>query len=192
MVNLLDLWLVILGTSLFVTLYWVYINFVNPEKYGDRLIEVNKGLGYYYLLTGLYSFTSGLWASFTWPLPDPYNIILSDPWPIFGVALMLLGFANIYQLNLRGVLYGISALGLPIIFYGLAIWTYGLTRSPLFSGLMYLAIGISALLSPLLSFESSRKASAWLFIILLFVGGVLALYIGYNAVFGHIESFLGQ
>ena len=192
MVNLLDLWLVILGTSLFVTLYWVYINFVNPEKYGDRLIEVNKGLGYYYLLTGLYSFISGLWASFNWPLPDPYNIILSDPWPIFGIALMLLGFANLYQLNLRGVLYGISALGLPIIFYGFAIWTYELTRSPLFSGLMYLAIGISALLSPLLSFESSRRASAWLFIILLFIGGVLALYIGYNAVFGHIESFLEQ
>jgi len=191
-VNLLDLWLLLLGSSLLVTLYWVYINFVNPMKYGESLYDVNKGLGYFYLLLGVYSFLTGLWASFTWPLPGPYNIVLSDPWPIFGVAMMLLGFANLYNLNLRGVLYGISALGLPIIFYGLAIWNYGLTRSPTFSGLMYVAIGVSALLSPLLAFEKTRKVSAYLFILLLLVAGILALYTGYNAVFGHIASFLEQ
>lgn len=191
-INLLDLWLVLLGSSLLLTIYWIYINFINPDKYGDRIYEINRGLGYFYLLFGIYSFLTGLWASFTWPLPGPYNIVLSDAWPIYGVALMLLGFSNIYNLDIRGVLYGISALGLPVIFYGLAIWTYSLTRNPLFSGLMYISIGVAAVLSPLLAFESSRKYAAYLFMLLLFIGGILAIYIGYNAAFGHIASFLEQ
>lgn len=192
MINPLDMWLVLLGSSLFATIYWIYINFVNPNKYGESLYEVNKGLGYYYLLLGIYSFITGLWGSFTWPLPGPYNIILMDPWPVFGVAMILLGLANVYKLNLRGILYGVSALSLPVIFYGLAIWNYGLTREPLISGLMFVFIGLAALLSPLLAFENTKKGAAYLFIILLVIGGLIALYIGYHAVFGHIASFLEQ
>ena len=191
-INLLDLWLTVLGSTLLLTIYWLYINFINPDKYGDSLSEVNKGMGYYYLFIGLYSFITGLWASFTWPLPDPYNIILSDPWPIFGLAMILLGLLNLYELHLRGVLYGISALSLPVIFDGFAIWNYSLTRSPMLSSLMYISIGISALLSPLLAFEGSKKIYAWLAIVLLFIAGLLALFTGFNAVFGHIESFLEQ
>ncbi len=191
-VNLLDLWLTLMGASLFITIYWLVINFIRPDKYGDRLFELNRGLGYYYLAIGIYSFITGLWASFTWPLPGPYNIILSDPWPLFGLAFILLGLQNIFNLNLRGILYGVSALGLPIVFYGVSILRYGLTRSPVFSGLMFLAIGFTALLSPLLAFETTKKFSAYIFIILLLVGGILAIFTGYNAVFGHIESFLSE
>lgn len=89
-VDPLDLWLMLLGTSLPVVAYWVYLNYVSgrPEDYKR---SVNRNLAFFFLLLGLYAFITGLWATFTWPLPGAYNIVLMDPWAVFGVAMLLLG-----------------------------------------------------------------------------------------------------
>ena len=63
-VDPLDLWLMLLGTSLLVVAYWVYHNYVSgrPEDYKR---SVNRNLAFFFLLLGLYAFITGLWATFT-------------------------------------------------------------------------------------------------------------------------------
>jgi putative membrane protein len=82
-VNPLDLWLMLLGTSLLVVAYWVYLNYISgrPEDYRR---SVNRNLAFFFLPLGLYAFIAGLRATFTWP-PG------ADPWAVFGVAMLLLG-----------------------------------------------------------------------------------------------------
>jgi Predicted membrane protein len=82
----LDLWLDVLGTTLLATAYWVYLNFASKAPVGVKS-TFNKSFGYFYLGLGIYALASGLWATATWPLPSSYNLVFSDAWPLFGVAL---------------------------------------------------------------------------------------------------------
>ncbi len=185
----LDLWLMILGSTLLLTSYWAYINFIASRE-GNELKLINRTLGYYYIAVGIYALASGLWASAVWPLPGSYNIVLIDPWPIFGVALLIVGLANIFGFSLVGLTYGIAALSIPVIVYGSAIWVNGLTRQPALSGLLYILIGLSGLLSPLVAYYSRRiRAVAAVVVVLLIAAGFIALWIGVLAAFDHIERW---
>jgi putative membrane protein len=86
----LDLWLDVLGTTLLATAYWVYLNFASKAPVSVKS-TFNKSFGYFYLGLGIYALASGLWATATWPLPSSYNLVFSDAWPLFGVALITLG-----------------------------------------------------------------------------------------------------
>lgn len=190
-VDPLDLWLMLLGTSLLVVAYWVYLNYVSgrPEDYKR---SVNRNLAFFFLLLGLYAFITGLWATFTWPLPGAYNIVLMDPWAVFGVAMLLLGVSLLFGFNPVGVSYGLAALGFPILVYGIAIYSKGLTREPLFSALMYVLIGLAALGSPLLAYYGGSgrgRFIAYIAIVILVIAALIALYTGVNATFGHIDSW---
>lgn len=66
----------------------------------------------------------------------------------------------------------------------------GLTREPHLAGLMYFALGIAGLISPLLGHYGNRaKAIAWITIALLVISGLIALYTVINATFSHIDRW---
>lgn len=187
-VDPLDLWLMLLSTGLLVVVYWVYLNYVSgrPEDYKR---SVNRSLAFFFILLGLYAFITGLWATFTWPLPGPYNIVLMNPWAIFGLALLLIGISTLFGFNPVGVSYGLAALGLPILVYGVLIYSKGLTREPLFSAIMYIFIGLAALGSPILAYYGGNGRGRWLALIaiaLLVIAALIALYTGINAASDHI------
>ncbi|MEM0365742.1 MAG: DUF981 family protein [Acidilobaceae archaeon] len=190
-VNTLDIWLMVLGTSLLVVAYWIYLNYVSgrPEDFKKSM---NRNLAFYFVLVGLYAFITGLWASMTWPLPGPYNILFSDSWPLFGIAMLLLGLAQLFGFNPVAVSYGLAALGVPIIVYGYAIYSKGLTREPLFSSLMFILIGLAALGSPILAYYGNGgrgRVIAYIAIAILIIAALIALYTGVNATFGHIDRW---
>ncbi len=171
--------------------YWVHQNFVSG-KGSEELRDINRTMGFFYLPLGVYALLSGLWATAVWPLPGPYNIVLMNPWAVFGVALILFGLANIYGFKPVPLFYGTAALSVPVVVYGIAIWVKGLTREPLLSGLMYFALGIAGLISPLLGYYGNRaKAIAWIAIVLLVISGLIALWTGINAAFSHIDRWSG-
>jgi putative membrane protein len=178
-VDPLGLWLMLLGTSLLVVAYWVYLNYISgrPEDYKR---SVNRNLAFFFLLLGLYAFITGLRATFTWP-PG------ADPWAVFGVAMLLLGVSLLFGFNPVGVSYGLAALGFPILVYGIAIYSKGLTREPLFSALMYVLIGLAALGSPLLAYYGGSgrgRFIAYIAIVILVIAALIALYTGVNVAFG--------
>ncbi|GBF09922.1 hypothetical protein apy_16470 [Aeropyrum pernix] len=188
-VDPLDLWLMLLGTTLLVTAYWVYQNFIS-QKGAEEISRINRTLGFFYLPLGVYALLSGLWATAVWPLPGPYNIVLMDPWAIFGVALIFFGLANIYGYKPVPLFYGVAALSVPVVVYGLVIWAKELTREPILAGLMYFALGLAGLISPLLGYYGERtKIIAWAAIALLIISGLISLWIGIEAAFSHVDRW---
>ena len=192
-VDPLDIWLMLLGTTLLATTYWVYVNFVSGKSEEDKR-AISRGFGFFNLFLGAYAFITGLWGTATWPLPGPYNIVIIDEWAIFGVALLLLGASQTFNLNFIGTSYGLAALGFPTLIHGLVILSKGLTREPQLASLMYILIGLAAILSPLLGYYSANgrgKAAAYIIIIILVIAALIALYIGVEAAFGHTDRWSG-
>lgn len=194
----LDLWLDVLGTTLLATAYWLYLNFASKASIGIKQ-AFNKSFGYFYIALGVYALASGLWATATWPLPSSYNLIFSDAWPLFGVALLLLGLVLVKAgaeaageegLNyMRGALLGVAALSLVPFVYSFDIWMYGLTNEPPLAGLLFFAIGLAGLLSPLLTYRKAAKGVAYLLMLLLVVAGLVSLLIGVEAIFAHTAAW---
>ncbi|AFZ70526.1 putative membrane protein [Caldisphaera lagunensis DSM 15908] len=186
-VDVLDIELMLLGGGLLVLAYWVLLNFtLNYDQ--QKLSEINRGFGYFFLTLGIYSLAMGLWSSFVWPLPSSYNLVLSDPFSLYGIALIALGFANIYKVPITGVLAGIAILSIPVINYGAAILHFGMTNSPTGAGALYLLIGINGLLSPILQ-TKAKKYWSYIAILLLVLAAILALYTGIAATYEHIEGW---
>lgn len=117
--------------------------------------------------------------------------MLIDPWPIFGVALLIIGVALWSGINPRHIAIPLAPLGIPVLVYSFVIWSLRLTKQPEIAGLMYFLIGLSTILSPavLLSGGSSRKAMGWLAIILLLIAAGIAIFIGASASFAHTAGW---
>ncbi len=67
----LDLWLMLLGVTLFAAACAVFLNVVREKRNDD----CNKGLGAYFMGVGIYALVAGLWGMMTWPLPGSNNIV---------------------------------------------------------------------------------------------------------------------
>ncbi|WP_292320799.1 DUF981 family protein [Caldisphaera sp.] len=187
-VDILDIELMLLGGGLFLIAYWVLLNFsLNYDQ--QKLTEINKSFGFLFLALGIYVLATGLWGTFVWPLPSSYNLVLTDPWSLYGIALLALGLVNTYKVPMLGVLAGISVLSIPVIVYGLVILHFGLTNSPSGAGALYLLIGINGLLSPILQ-TKAKKYWSYIALLLLILAGILALYIGISASFEHTAGWM--
>jgi len=184
-VDPLDTWLMLLAATLFASAVYLFFSLVKPLAEKEKL---DRGFGAYYLAVGVYALATGVWATITWPFPGPYNIVLMDPWAIFGVACLVLGLSLLMRIELMYTSLGFAFLGIIPIAHGLGILTYRLTRTPELTFLMYFLTGLSVLLSPVFFYKKS-KTLAYLAIAFLVVAGIIALFIGVNAVFGHIPGW---
>ncbi len=141
----LDIWLMTLGITLITAAYGVFMNFVRRPKIatdGARVetvertqgvtvcLNVNRCLSLFFIGVGIYALTTGLWATMTWPLPGPYNLLFSDAWPIFGLVSLMLGLAMYIGADLRYLALPIALFSIPVIVYGVDILVHGLTAEP--------------------------------------------------------------
>ena len=79
----------------------------------ERPVNVNKCLSLFFITVGIYALATGLWASMTWPLPGPYNLMYSDAWPIFGLVSLMLGLAMYLGVDLRYLSLPIALFSIP-------------------------------------------------------------------------------
>jgi len=180
----LDLWLQILGVSLFLLAYWVYRNFVKPADPG-----LNKAFAVGFVPLGVYILATGIWATAVWPLPGPYNILFSDSWPLLGVVLISLGVASWFNHIQKPVFYLYAGLSLPIFIYGVAIAYFHLTQEPEIAAALFMLVGLAGLLSPLLTMGKAGRGAAYLIITILVVAAIIALFLGINSTFAHIPRW---
>lgn len=172
----LDIWLMILGITLITAAYGVFMNFVRRPRIatdGSRVetmertqgvavcLNVNKCLSLFFIGVGIYAMATGLWATMTWPLPGPYNLVFSDAWPIFGLVTLMLGLAMYVGVDLRYLALPIALFSIPVIVYGVDILVHGLTTEPLFASAMYILLGLAMLISPGAMLPRNNAVSTW-------------------------------
>lgn len=148
-----------------------------------------------FAITGFIAVTTGLHMSLTWPLPGSHNILFGEPTVLFGT--LFLGAAIALWNEWRMVTVAIYAFfaGFAAIVLGARVLNLGLTRSPVVAGLGYVLSGLGGifawvccLLEPVVSLRTSSALRVIGALVLLAAALIWAI-IGYNAYWGHIESF---
>ena len=142
---------------------------------------------------GFFDFVSGYEMSFTWPLPSGYNMLFGDPLLLFGLLLIVSAV----------MIYKNASLGLvPLLFVLLGIYVlvgaYSIVQQNLETGEnlitamgLYLFDGIGAILAPVL-YVRPEGNGRWLYYlewVILGIGTIFALVIGYIALNGHLIDF---
>ncbi len=141
---------------------------------------------------GFFDFLSGFTMARYWPLPGPYNMLFGDPLLILGLLLMA-GSIMIYkQQSLRTLSIPGLMLGIYLFVESAAIVNFKLERgSDLLPAMaLYVMSGISAVYSTVLFIkpEDNRKYLYYIAFILLAITAFIALFIGYGAIYGHLQA----
>jgi putative membrane protein len=183
------------GLLLLYTLASMYLSYRRREK---SFIQYAKGASVPLTLLGIYMVVMGLWGQFTWPLPGSYNILFYDPLISFGIVLLAFSIAINFDTKLEYPGFLSLLFGAMLILYGYEGYIIGLTKEPLALLGLYLLYGSVGILAFPLSLvadklpglkRNSRTGRTFIFIILLILlllASLLAAYIGYAAVSGHL------
>ncbi|BAB60415.1 hypothetical protein [Thermoplasma volcanium GSS1] len=142
---------------------------------------------------GFFDFVSGFIMSFTWPLPSSYNMLFGDPLLMFGLILMMSSYMEYRGFDLRFNSILLLFLGIYVLVASAGIVHYKLeTGDDLLSSMgLYILDGIAAVLAPIMYIKPENGKYLYLleFIILL-LGTFVALFIGYEAIWGHLLDFI--
>ena len=144
---------------------------------------------------GFFDFASGFRMSQFWPFPGPlsaYNMLFGDPLMILGLLLMA-GSLMIYkQQNLRSISIPGVMLGIYLFIESAAMVNFKLeTGDELVSALgLYVMSGLSAVYSLVLFVkpENGKKYLYYIGFILLALTALIALFIGYAAIYQHLQA----
>jgi len=198
-IDYLALMLVILGAGLFALAYYIFR--VSPEELtgnqdeaairrSGRWVPVFGAIGAILTITGL-----GI--VFYWPLPGAYNIPFGDGATMIGVLFLALTLVRAKGWDLRPTAWFAFIPGLASVFYGARIVDLGMTKEPAISALGFIATGLAGLLAgPVLwmlttdMLSPKQKLIIKVLAVLLLAGsGLVWAFNGYDAYWGHIQSF---
>ena len=155
----------------------------------DAPLADQRPWGWAFGTVGLLLGVTGLHLVLTWPLPGAYNIVMGEPALFFGLVLLGTAFAirageSLMPLAVLGI-FG----GLANIFLSIAMLVHGLSRNPPLWALAYAAIGLAAVLSPLVVHRV--RTLRWVPLLaggLLAIGALIFALGGYGAYLGHTSA----
>ncbi|PYB67829.1 hypothetical protein DMB44_06975 [Thermoplasma sp. Kam2015] len=142
---------------------------------------------------GVFDFLSGFIMSFTWPLPSSYNMLFGDPLLMAGLLLTVSAIAYYKHYDISSVSILLFFLGIYIIIESVGIVNYHLeTGNDLLAAMgLYVVDGIAALLSPVMFIDPKKGKAAYIVeAAILAIGTLIALFIGYTAIYGHLLDFI--
>lgn len=161
--------------------------------YGLMFIEApladQKPWGWAFGIVGLLLGATGLHLVLTWPLPGAYNIVMGEPALYFGLVFLGTGFAVRAGESLMPLAVLAIFGGMANIFLSIAMLVHGLSRNPPLWALAYAAIGLAAVLSPLVLHRV--RALRWVPLVaggLLAVGALIFALGGYGAYLEHTSA----
>lgn len=145
-----------------------------------------------FLIVGAVSFLLGLHMTLTWPLPGAFNIAFGEASLLFGVlylgtALALAKDWDLFPITIYAFFAGVAALVI-----GLRIMNLKITKEPVIAGVGFIFSGVVGILSPFgYRLRSHRVVGAVAAIVMFIaaVAGIIWIITGYEAFWGHIESF---
>jgi putative membrane protein len=151
-----------------------------------------KPWGWAFGIVGLLLGATGSHMVLTWPLPGAYNIVIGEPALYFGLVLLGTAFAirageSLMPLAVLAIFGGIANIVLSI-----AMLVHGLSRNPPLWAFAYAAIGLAAVLSPLVVHRV--RALRWVPLVaggLLAIGALIFALGGYGAYLEHTSADAG-
>jgi putative membrane protein len=155
----------------------------------DAPLADQRPWGWAFGIVGLLLGVTGLHLVLTWPLPGAYNIVMGEPALYFGVVLLGTAFAirageSLMPLAVLAIFGGIAN-----IFLSIAMLVHGLSRNPPLWALAYAAIGLAAVLAPLVVHKV--RALRWVPLVaggLLAIGALIFALGGYGAYLEHTSA----
>ena len=148
---------------------------------------------------GLFDFMSGFYMSFAWPMKTfgtPYNMLFGDPLLMFGL-LLIIGAVMVHKNVKLGIMPLLSVLlGIYVLdgAYSISALKLETGQDYITSMGLYIFDAIGAILVPIAYFKPEEGKSGavkymyyveW---IILGIGTIFALIIGYLALYGHLHS----
>lgn len=191
--------LFVLGISGLVLAYTVIKGILHYRQGGDIEHAMKSGQAPLTLL-GLYVLISGLYGQFIWPLPGSYNILFYDIYPLWGMFLLASAWVLHSKLRLQYAGFFALLIGCMTILYGVSGYRLGLTSVPLALLGLYGLFGLAGILGyPVtLMFDraQTKRKNRWagwalilaVFLIVLILASLLAMYIGMSAIPVHLAS----
>ena len=155
----------------------------------DAPLADQRPWGWAFGIVGLLLGVTGLHLVLTWPLPGAYNIVMGEPALYFGLVLLGTAFAirageSLMPLAVLAIFGGIAN-----IFLSIAMLVHGLSRNPPLWALAYAAIGLAAVLSPLVVHRV--RTLRWVPLVaggLLAIGALIFALGGYGAYLEHTSA----
>lgn len=184
----------LIGLAMATTIGAFYFFFAARGNY-DQV----KSLAIPAIVVGIFDAISGFEMSFVWPFPSTvaaYNMLFGDPLLLAGVVLLMAGAIGYRDPEHTHW----NIVPLLVMFVGIytLVGAYSIVQLKLESGQdlitamgLYLFDGIGALLAPLMYIKPNTSSRKWVYYaewIILGVGTVFALVIGYMALNGHLAS----
>ncbi|MBB5252287.1 DUF981 family protein [Sulfurisphaera ohwakuensis] len=145
------------------------------------------------LLLGLFMSITGFYGMLLWPLPSSYNILFYDLYPVLGLGIIgiALSIKNEYKLEHLGFMA--LLFGLVTIYYGVQGYLHNMTLEPTALLALYTLTGLASIFFyPVAIFlDNGKWNKIWLIVdaVLLILAGLLAGYIGIEAVGEHLVAF---
>jgi putative membrane protein len=155
----------------------------------DAPLADQRPWGWAFGVVGLLLGVTGLHLVLTWPLPGVYNIVMGEPALYFGLVLLGTAFAIRAGESLMPLAVLAFFGGLASIFLSIAMLVYGLSRNPPLWAIAYAAIGLAAVLSPLVIHRV--RALRWTPLVagvLLAIGALIFALGGYGAYLEHTSA----
>jgi putative membrane protein len=161
--------------------------------YGLMFLEApladQRPWGWAFGVVGLLLGLTGLNLVLNWPLPGAYNIVMGEPALYFG--LVLLGTALAIRAGESLMPLAVLAFfgGIANIFLSIAMLVHGLSRNPPLWAVAYAAIGLAAMLAPLVVHKV--RALRWARLVagvLLAIGVLIFALGGYGAYLEHTSA----
>jgi putative membrane protein len=155
----------------------------------DAPLADQRPWGWAFGIVGLLLGVTGLHLVLTWPLPGAYNIVMGEPALYFGLVMLGTAFAirageSLMPLAVLAIFGGIAN-----IFLSIAMLVHGLSRNPPLWALAYAAIGLAAVLAPLVVHKV--RAVRWVPLVaggLLAIGALIFALGGYGAYLEHTSA----
>jgi putative membrane protein len=148
---------------------------------------------------GLFDFMSGFYMSMFWPFPSyvaAYNMLFGDPLLLFGLLLIIL--AVMAYKDPKNIHFGIAPILVMMLGIYVLVGAYSIVQLKLETGQdlitamgLYLFDGIGAVLAPLVYIKPDKTGGKYLYyleFVILGIGTIFSLVIGYMALNGHLAS----
>ncbi len=169
-----------LGAGLALLAYYLY---VKP----DRAYRRSWSAGFF--AVGLLGFVTALPMILMWPLPGGYNVAFGEPALFLSVVFLAASITLALEWEpLIPAIYGFFGAIYSVVI-GFRLMDLHLTSNPTVAGLAYILTGVGGLFTLPAIYWHKNRALSILTALILAVAALIWLYMGYDAVWGHIADF---
>lgn len=139
-----------------------------------------------FAVPGLVALVTGLVMTFTWPLPQPYNVAFGEMTVMLGVLMLGAAWAIASGWRLMPLAIYAFFAGAAAVLSGVRIIDLGLTSKPVLSGVGFILSGLAGVSSPLFLRMTASKAARLLATIVCYAAAAIWAFTGYMAYWSHL------